>query len=380
MFARYEPCSFRAMQTAPGLVWLRGGEAFAPEPLGIRDVLLGGDRIVHLGVVDGAALARAGPEVDHVDARGCTLWPGLIDVHEHLCGGSGEPGFARATPEIQARELVRAGITTVVGCLGTDTTTRTMAGLVGRTKALRDAGLAAWCWTGGYPVPPRTLTGSIRDDVMLIAEVVGAGEVAIADERASGAATGTLAVLAREAHVGGMLAGKAGLTHVHVGPDPDGLAALRELVDGHGVPASWLYPTHVERTEALFAEALAFAARGAFVDVDVWQGDLARWLHIWRRDGGPPDRLTASSDAGLTRPAILIDQVREAIRIAKAGLSVPDAHLLTGPYAPRATGHSGRAQPRGAPPRSPGTGQASPSQRKGVGLRKGRRQSPGSNL
>ena len=195
------------------LTLIAHGELFRPAAAGATDVLVGPRCTEHVGPVDAGALARAGLEVETIDARGCFVLPGLVDVHEHLCGSSGEPGFARAAPEIQGHELVRAGITTVVGCVGTDTTTRTMAALVARTKALRALGLSAWCWTGGYPVPPATVTGDVRSDVMLIEEVVGVGEVAIADERSSGASPAALAAVAREAHTAGFLAGKAGLTH-----------------------------------------------------------------------------------------------------------------------------------------------------------------------
>ncbi len=307
--------------TPPELVLLRGAEVFAPAPLGVADVLIAGGRIARVGPVDGAALARAGLEVATIDAAGCAVVPGLVDVHEHLCGGSGEPGFAQATPEIQPRELVRAGITTVVGCLGADTTTRSMPQLLARVKALRAVGLSAWCWTGGYPVPPATLTGSVRSDVLLIDEVVGLGELAIADARASEASPGALAALVREAAVAGMLAGKAGRTHFHVGDEGDGLAVLRRLVERHAVRASWLYPTHVERREQLFAEAVAFAAQDAFVDVDVWERDLAHWLARWRESDGRLDRLTASSDAGKTCPSSLTEEVRRAV--VAEGLPLP---------------------------------------------------------
>jgi beta-aspartyl-dipeptidase (metallo-type) len=291
---------------------ITGGEVLAPESLGAVDLLVLDTRVGRMGPVDGKALAAAGLDVTTIDARGCLVVPGLVDVHEHLCGGSGEPGFARGTPEIQPRELVRAGITTVVGCLGVDTTTRTMPQLVARAKALRASGLSAWCWTGGYPVPPATLTGTVRTDVMLIDEIIGAGEVAVADERSSGAPPESLAILAREAHAGGLLAGKTGLLHVHVGPEPERLAMLRTVVSAHGVPSRWLYPTHVERSEALFDEAIAFARSGAYVDVDVWERDLDRWLRRWH-DAGAPDRLTVSSDAGLMPPLALLDEVRRTI-------------------------------------------------------------------
>ena len=63
--------------------------------------------------------------------------------------------FATQTPEIHLTEIVRAGITTVVGTLGVDNTMKTMAGLLAKVKALKEEGLSAYLWSGGYSVPSR---------------------------------------------------------------------------------------------------------------------------------------------------------------------------------------------------------------------------------
>src|SRR5439155_1120043 len=137
--------------------------------------------------------------------------------HEHLLGGSGEQGFSTQTPEIRLGEIVASGITSVVGCLGVDTTMKTMPGLLARAKALHEEGLSAFVWSGGYNVPPTTILASVREDIMFIAEVIGAGEIAIADERSTDPSPRELARLVNEAYVGGLLARKAGVTHFHVG-------------------------------------------------------------------------------------------------------------------------------------------------------------------
>src|SRR5262249_18004595 len=158
-----------------------------------------------------------------------------IDSHEHLLGGSGEDGFSSQTPEIFLRELAVAGITTVVGCLGVDTTTKTMPGLLARAKALNEEGLTAFIWSGGYNVPPTTITGSMRDDLIFINEVIGAGEIAISDNRASEPSIEELAKLVSDAHVGGILSGKSGVTHLHVGDHPRRLNPLRALIENYAV-------------------------------------------------------------------------------------------------------------------------------------------------
>ena len=74
-------------------------------------------------------------------------------------------------------EIARAGVTTVVGTLGVDTTMKTLPGLLARVKALKEEGLSSWFWTGGYNIPPVTITGSARNDMLFIDECVGYGEV-----------------------------------------------------------------------------------------------------------------------------------------------------------------------------------------------------------
>src|SRR3954470_22062831 len=248
------------------LLLIEGGEVYAPEPRGRASVLVGGGKVLAVGKVDRKAVERLDPDYYVIDAAGRGVTPGVIDPHEHLLGGSGEGGFSAQTPEIRAGEVVAGGITTVVGTLGVDTTMKNMPGLVGRAKALREDGLTCFVWTGGYDVPPAALTGSVRNDVMFVEEVIGAGEVAIADERSTEPDAHELAKLVSDAFIGGHLAGKCGLTHFHVGPGRKRLALLRRLLDEFEVKPEWLYPTHVERSEALTDEAINLARRGATVD------------------------------------------------------------------------------------------------------------------
>src|SRR5262245_220778 len=141
------------------LTLIDNGLVYAPEPRGVRSVLFAGDLIEKIGEVDRRALESAGLDLEVVDADDCIVTPGLIDPHEHLLGGSGEEGFSSQTPEIFLSEIAAAGVTTVVGCLGVDTTTKTMPGLWGRAKALGEEGLMAFVWSGGYSVRPPMLPG-----------------------------------------------------------------------------------------------------------------------------------------------------------------------------------------------------------------------------
>jgi beta-aspartyl-dipeptidase (metallo-type) len=302
------------------------GEVHAPAPRGRTSVFLAGDRIAHVGAVDRADAERfvraLGHTLDVVDATGCVVTPGLIDPHEHLLGGSGEKGFSSQTPEIALGEIVTAGITTVVGCLGVDTTMKTMAGLLAKVKGLREEGMGAYCWSGGYNVPPTSILASVREDILFIEEVIGAGEIAIADERASDPGRAELARLVTDAYVGGMLARKAGVTHFHVGEGDARLALLRALVAEHDVEPAWLYVTHIERSEALVDEAIALVAQGATADVDTIEEDLAQWVRYWRAHGGDPARLTVSSDASISSPHTMSRQLRGLV--TEHGMALED--------------------------------------------------------
>jgi beta-aspartyl-dipeptidase (metallo-type) len=291
-------------------ILIESAEVYDPEPLGSRSVLIVDGKIQKVGSVDRAALERVGVEVEVMDAEGCFVLPGFIDPHEHLLGGSGEGSFALQTPMLFPREILRAGITSVVGTLGVDTTMKTIAGLLARVKALREEGISAWMWSGGYSVPPTTVMGSIRSDMLFVNEVIGAGEIAISDERSLNQSTQELAKMVRDTHVGGLLSGKAGLTHFHVGEQDTRLQPLRELIDDFQIEAEWLYPTHVQRNERLLREAIDLANAGANVDFDVVNEDLEKWLGFYLENGGPLERLTVSSDADSSTPDILAEQMR----------------------------------------------------------------------
>ncbi|NUO65101.1 MAG: beta-aspartyl-peptidase [Gemmatimonadaceae bacterium] len=291
-------------------ILIENGDIHDPAPRGAGSILVANDRIERVGNVDRRALDALGVEYEAIDAAGCVVAPGIIDPHEHLLGGSGEGSLALQTPMIFPREIVRAGVTTVVGTLGVDTTMKTIEGLLARVKAMHEEGLSAFMWTGGYNVPPTTVLGSVREDMLFIHEVVGAGEVAIADERGLNQSAQELAKLVRDTHVGGLLSGKAGVTHFHVGEEEVRLRPLRELIDDFQVKPEWLYPTHVQRNEKLLGEAIALAKRGATVDFDCVEQDVARWLRFYLAHDGPPERLTVSSDADSSTPDILFQQLR----------------------------------------------------------------------
>ena len=156
---------------------LRNAEVYAPDRLGKRDLLIADRRI--------AAIAETLPKLPQASSTrrstsaAALLTPGLIDAHVHLIGGGGESGPSTRVPPVHLSQLSTAGITTVVGVLGTDGTTRTVGDLVARTLGLREEGLSAYCYTGSYQVPVPTLTGSVRGDIVYIDPILGVGELAL---------------------------------------------------------------------------------------------------------------------------------------------------------------------------------------------------------
>ncbi|MBW3630324.1 MAG: amidohydrolase family protein [Gemmatimonadetes bacterium] len=296
------------------LTLLENGDLYAPEPLGRTSLLLADSKIGKVGAVNARALRELGVDHEVVDVSGCVVVPGFIDPHQHLLGGSGESGFSSQTPEFFISEIVCFGITSVVGALGVDTTMKTMAGLLAKVKGLKEEGLNAYLWTGGYNVPPSTIMASVREDIMYLDEVIGAGEIAISDLRAMDPAPHDLARLVTDCYVGGMLAGKAKRAHFHVGDRETRLQPLRDLLEGYHVQPEWLYMTHVERSKELMREAIELAQRGSAVDIDVVEGDLLEWLRFYRDNDGPPEQLTVSSDAAINSPRVLLEQIRECVQ------------------------------------------------------------------
>jgi beta-aspartyl-dipeptidase (metallo-type) len=287
---------------------LRNAELYDPEPRGRASLLVAGERIVWVGG-EPPALPR-GLGARERDLGGSRVIPGLIDCHVHLTGGGGEAGPQTRVPPVALSRLTAGGVTTVVGLLGTDDVVRTPAELVATTRGLIAEGLSAYCFTGGYHLPPATVTGSVRLDLALIDVIVGVGEVAISDHRSSQPTLDELLRVAADAHVGGLMSDKAGILHLHVGDGPKGLELVRQALEHSEIPPRVFNPTHVNRSKRLFDEALALAERGCTIDLtafpvaedeDAWAAGeaLVRCLDA----GLPAGRVTVSSDGGGCLPS-----------------------------------------------------------------------------
>lgn len=281
---------------------LANAHVYAPEDLGVRHLVCGNGRVLAM-VNDPDDVSAPGLIVSNLDGR--RLLPGFIDGHAHITGGGGEDGFSSRVPPVPLSRFTSAGVTSVVGLLGTDDTTRNTREVVAQARALREEGMSAWCHTGGYHVPPTTLTGSVRDDIVFIDPIIGVGEIAISDHRSSQPTLDEILRLAGDAHVAGMMTGKAGILHLHIGDGERGLQMIRKALKQGEIPARVYNPTHVNRKKALLEEAIELANHGCVVDItafpvaedeDAWAADVALLRYL--DSGAPEDNVTISSDGG----------------------------------------------------------------------------------
>lgn len=239
---------------------IKNAHVMAPEDMGMNDVLVSGNQISMVAPeIDGKAF-----DAQVIDAKGDYLAPGFIDAHVHMLGGGGGAGYGSRAPELQASEAFLCGTTTIVGCLGIDYISRTPIHLVCKCRSLQERGLNVYIVFGGFGLPPRTITGDIRDDMFLIPELLGVGEPAVSDQRSSQTPVSYLQQLVSEVHVGGRLTGKQGIVQFHLGDAPSGTEPLKEIVKV--APMKNVRPLHFNRNPQLISEAPEWIEMGGYVD------------------------------------------------------------------------------------------------------------------
>lgn len=278
---------------------IKNADIYSPSYIGLKHVVVAHNKIVSI------SNTMPSISIDHktIDADGCVLIPGFIDGHTHLTGGGGEAGFSTRVPPVPLSKFTSAGVTTAVGLLGTDDITRSTESLVAQVYALREEGFSAYCYTGGYHLPPTTLTGSVQRDIVFIEPVIGVGELAISDHRSSQPTLDELLKIASQAHVARLMTGKAGMLHLHLGDGPRGLSMVRDALEQTEIPPRTYNPTHVNRQKFLFEEACDLAKKGCWVDVTAFETngegyEPADALLRYMQQDLPQDKLTISSDGG----------------------------------------------------------------------------------
>lgn len=244
---------------------IKNVEVYAPESLGKKDVVFLSDKIG--GLYDKINEINPLIECDVIDGSDFVMFPGLIDSHVHISGGGGEAGFKSRTPEISVIDLIKSGVTTVIGCLGTDNICRNMNNLIAKAYGLEEEGITSYVYTGSYEIPVKTITGSIKSDLMLIPKVIGVGEIALSDYRSSRPSFEDFIKIIHEAKVGGILSNKNGVVHIHIGDSNEGLKYLFDICINKDIELSQIVPTHVNRNRELLNSAIEYGIKGGYFDL-----------------------------------------------------------------------------------------------------------------
>ena len=243
------------------MILIKNIDVYGPDHVGVQDILICGEKIER--IAENIDIDKK--YVTIIDGTGTKAIPGIIDQHVHVTGGGGEGGFSTRAPELKLMDLIESGITTVVGMLGTDASTRSVENLVAKTKAINEQGFTAFCLTGSYQYPTVTLTDSVKNDIVFIEEVIGC-KVALSDHRSSQITAEELTRLASEVKVAGMLSGKPQILTVHMGEGKGGLSPIFNAVADSDLPINVFRPTHLNRSDRLIEESFEFARHGGYVD------------------------------------------------------------------------------------------------------------------
>ncbi len=273
---------------------IKNAHVYAPDDLGVVDVLVVNKQIAAVG----KDLMVTMPGLETLQAKGLIMTPGFIDQHIHVTGGGGEGGPKTRTPELVLSELVACGTTSVVGVSGTDGSSRSMANLLGKVRALQAEGVSAWMYTSNYAYPPTTLTSCVRDDLYFVPEVLGV-KIAMGDHRSSFPTEEEVLRLLTQIRVGAMVAGKLGVLHIHLGNIVGPFDMFLDIAK-KGFPIQHIRPTHCARDLKVFEGAIKFGLAGGYVDITTGGscavGTPADGIVEALKAGVPADHLSLSSD------------------------------------------------------------------------------------
>jgi beta-aspartyl-dipeptidase (metallo-type) len=285
---------------------IRNADVYTPDHLGIKDILLLGEKIAAIENSINIDVNNY-VKVNEIDAKGKKVVPGFIDSHVHILGGGGEGGFSTRTPEISLTTLTTSGVTTVVGCLGTDGVARDMMSLLAKARGLEEEGVTTFIYSGSYRLPVKTITGDIMKDIMAVDKIIGIGEIALSDHRSSQPTFDEFVKAVADARVGGMLSGKAGIINVHLGDGKRQIEMLIKTIVETEIPITQFLPTHVNRSKDLFEKCVEYARNGGYIDFtgsedpDFWEeteGEVrfSKGLKTLLNENVNLDNFTLSSD------------------------------------------------------------------------------------
>lgn len=247
------------------VILIKNIEVYTPEYIGRKDILICENKIE--GIYDELNIDEDKLKIKKINAEGKSVFPGFIDAHVHIIGGGGEDGYQTRTPELMLSDITKSGITTIVGCLGTDNVSRDVKTLIAKAKALKSEGISAYCYTGSYQIPVKTVTGSIKSDIILIDEIIGTGEIALSDHRSSQPTYEEFIRTVSESRIGGLLSGKSGVVNIHIGDGEKMLDFLLRAIEDTEIPPNQLLPTHINRNKELFEAGIEYVNKGGYIDL-----------------------------------------------------------------------------------------------------------------
>jgi len=318
--------------TADSFFLIKYGDVYSPQHEGINDVLVGAGKILAIEKnIQNECLKCIKPEI--IDAAERWVIPGFIDGHVHIAGAGGEGGPATRTPELKLADMISAGVTTVIGCLGTDGFARSPIDVLMKVKALRAESVSAWMLTGAYQIPTPTITGDVAKDIIYFEEIIGAGEIALSDHRSSNPTWNDLAKLAAHVRVGGMLGGCAGIINIHMGDAKNPFQIIYDIVENTELNFRQFLPTHINRNTWIFQDSKKYGKNGLldittssypyYPDEEV---KPSKALKILLESGVPIEHITFSSDACGSLPAFN-EKTGELIRLDR-GLPISNLNEL----------------------------------------------------
>lgn len=286
---------------------IKNGMIYSPDNIGVNDILVAGSTIA--SIEHHIPLDNFPFPIDVYDASGKFILPGLIDPHVHLIGGGGTQGPNSRCKEIAVEQIINAGVTTVVGCLGFDRTSRTLKSLLLKAKALEEFGLTTFILSGSYSLPSATLTGSIEEDLILVDKVIGV-KLALGEVLANWPDLRDIRNLLSECLRGGHLGCKSGFLQIHLGSvGSNWKKSFEEICTETKTSLPKVVFTHVNRSRGDFEVFIDYIKNGGYIDLTASYNSRERpgsisvleCIKELVTEDIPLDHVTISSDSNATR-------------------------------------------------------------------------------